>query len=430
MFAPGNGPHPIENAMRRIAMALLFVLPLALLYARAGAEIAIGLIDALFLLHCLLARNMAWLRGAFTCAALAWWLWQILASAIGTGGLGLALVAIRLPLLALALRHWLLTTPDSRRRLQILLTIVVAWIGLECWQQFLLGTNLFGQPRWSDGALTGPFNRPRAGPELILLLFPVLVPIVAHRLDQPSPWSRLGGACLAVLGACTVLLIGQRMPSALLVPGLAVTCLMLPRLRLASAGVVLAGALLLAAMPVIAPPAYDKLVVHTNDQLRHFAASPYGEIWVRAANIAAQNPWHGVGVSGFRRVCNDPAYRQGLPALGVTTQDARAASEACNIHPHNYYLEAADDGGVPLLVLFTAMAAAAIGILSAGLRRKPDKQRAGLLAGAVVAFWPAASTSAFTSMPNSGWIFLLLGLVFAAADAARPTRDQAVPVVI
>ena len=429
MFATESSPQPLEHLPRRIATALLVILPIALLYARAGAEIAIGLIGALFLLHSIVTKDMAWLHSRFTWIAVAWWLWQVLASAAGTGGLGLALVAIRLPLLAIALRCWLLTTPGRRRHIQILLSLAAAWIALECWQQYVFGTNVFGQPRWSDGALTGPFNRPRAGPELILLLFPVLIPIVARRLDRASLPARATALGLAAFGTCTVLLIGQRMPSALLVLGLAVTCLMLPRLRLAVAGITLAGALLLAAMPVIAPPAYEKLVVHTTDQLRHFAVSPYGEIWVRAAVIARHNPWLGVGVNGFRRACNNAAYVQGLPALGITTQNAQAAAEACNIHPHNYYLEAAVDGGVPLLLLFAAMATAAIVVLAAGLRRKPDAHRVGLLVGAAVAFFPVASTSAFTAMPNAGWIFLLLGLGFATADAARLSNDHATPVM-
>ena len=431
MFAPFSDRISIDRALHRVALAALLILPLALLHARAGAEIAIALVGALFLLHAIVGQDTSWLRSRFTWLAAAWWAWQVVASIAGTGGLGLALAAIRLPLLAIALRAWLLKAPRHRRLIQTLLATATAWIVLECWQQYLFGSNMFGQTRWMDGALTGPFSRPRAGPELILLFFPVLVPIVAPCLEKKSLWRRLAGLALAAGGACTVLLIGQRMPSALLLLGLGLTCLMLPRLRLAIAGVALAAGLLVAAMPVISPPTYDKLVVHTSDQLHHFATSPYGEIWVRAVVIAQHHPWLGLGVNGFRRACNDPAYMEGLPALGVSLQDARSAVEACNIHPHNYYLEAADTGGVPLLILFSLMAAAAIFILAKGLRRHPDAQRVGLAVGALLAFCPIASTSAFMAMPNAGCIFLLLGLGFAVADATEPSANRyATPVVM
>jgi O-antigen ligase len=388
---------------------------LALLYARAGAEIGISTIDALFLIRAGATTEFRWLRTPFAAAASCWWLWQIAASAVAGAGVGLALVSIRLPLFALALQAWLLTTSTNRVRPRALLTLAACWIGIECWQQYLFGHNLFGQARWMDGALTGPFNRPRAGPALILLLFPVMIPLVARRLAAPSMLSRTGGAALAIVGVCTQLLIGQRMPSALLVLGLCLTALMLPRLRLALGAAAVALTLLLASLPVVSPPTYDKLVTHTEDQLRHFATSPYGEIWVRAAVIAERHPLLGVGVNGFRRACGDTANIVALPVLGVTADEERQATEACNIHPHNYYLEQAVDGGMPLLVLYALMVIAALAELSAGLRRNPDPTRIGILVGATIAFFPIASTSAFTSMPNSGWIFLLLGLGFAAS---------------
>jgi O-antigen ligase len=409
-----------ELSARRIATAALLLLPLALLHARAGAEIGIGIIDALFLMRASARRAFGWLGTPFAAAAVAWWLWQIAASTLAGAGIGLALASIRLPLFAIAVQAWLLTTPASRVRLQAVLTLAACWIGIECWQQYVFGHNLFGQARWMDGALTGPFNRPRAGPALILLLFPVMIPLVAHRLAAPSMLSRIGGAALAVVCVCTQLLIGQRMPSALLLLGLCLTALMLPRLRLSICTAAVAASLLLGSLPIISPPTYDKLVTHTEDQLRHFATSPYGEIWVRAAVIAERHPLLGVGVNGFRRACGNAANIAALPLFGITAVDERQATEACNIHPHNYYLEQAVDGGAPLLVFYTLMVISALIALAAGLRENANPMRIGILVGAIIAFFPIASTSAFTSMPNSGWIFLLLGLGFAAGSSVTP----------
>jgi hypothetical protein len=403
------------------ALTLVLALPPALLHARAVAEILIALTCALFLVHAAATRDWRWLRSPFAWAAAAWWLWQIVCSAIGTGGLALSLVAFRLPLFALAVGWWVLGGPRARRALWWVLAAAVLWIGLEAWQQYLTGRNLFGAARWDDGALTGPFNRPRAGPALILTLFPVLVPASAALIAAPPRWRKAAGIALAVLGAATLLLIGQRMPSALLLLGLVLTAALLPRLRLAVAAAAVIGVALLAATPVLAPATYGKLIVHTQAQLAHFAESPYGEIWVRAAVLARQHPWTGQGFDAFRRGCADPRAIQGLPELGVTQAEARQATEACNIHPHNYYLEEADDGGLPLLALFTLMVAAAWLTLARGLTRRPDPLRAGLLVGYTLAVWPIASTSALTSMPNAGWIFLLLGYGFALSRQAAPS---------
>jgi len=44
-----------------------------------------------------------------------------------------------------------------------------------------------------------------------------------------------------------------------------------------------------------------------------------------------------------------------------------------------------------------------------GLWRDPDPLRVGLFAAALVHLWPIASTSAFTSLPVSGYFFVILG---------------------
>ena len=391
------------RVLRPSAILCVLCLPAALLYARALAEILIGVTDALFLVHLTVTRDLSFCRRphaarGFALAALAWWVWQIACSAVGTGGLLLSLVLFRLPLFAVALGGWVLAGPRARRALWWVVAGAVCWIVIECWQQYLLGQNIFGAPRWGDGALTGPFSRPRAGPELILTLFAVMLPAASWLLASPRRPARAGGIVLVALGAATVLLIGQRMPSALLIAGLVLSGLLLPRLRLATVLAGLAGGAALAASPFLAPATYGKLILQTREQLGHFPESAYGQIWLHAIAIARQHPWFGLGFDAFRRAC----------------ASAASAQASCNLHPHNYYLEAADNGGVPLLLLFVFMTATACATLARG---RLGALRTGLLVGAVLAFWPLASTSAFTSMPNAGWIFLLLGLGFAVREA-------------
>jgi O-antigen ligase len=380
----------------------------------------IAAIDVLFLVHVWAARDFAWMRRGFAVAAGAWWIWLAACSAIGTGGFLLGLLAVRLPLLSVALGDWALAGGRGMRRRRILWLVLAAsaaWIGVECWEQYLTGHNLFGQPRWGDGALTGPFNKPRAGPGFILLFFPALVPAVMVLLNRPSRRARVCGVALAGLAVLTMVLIGQRMPTVLMALGLVITALLLPRLRLVAAGAAGAGLVLLAATPVVSRPTYDKLVVQFGDQLRHFGQTDYGLIFVRAINVAQLHRWIGLGFDGFRRGCGEFWAAHGVAWLGIPTVGFNGGLAACNLHPHNYYLEAADNAGLPGLVLFTAMVVAALWTLGRGLWRAPDPLRVGLFVGALVALWPIASTSAFTSMPNGGWVFVMLGFGFSLAKS-------------
>ena len=398
--------YPWDRWAERLAWSACLALPLALLHARAAAEILIAVIDVAFLAHAWLRRDDDWLRTPFTLAAALWWLWIVLCSCLNGRSVALALAAVRLPLLSLALGAWLLASRTRQRWAWWLLVASFVWIGAECWQQYIVGKNLFGQPRFADGALTGPFNKPRAGPAFILLFFPVLVPGALAVLRR----GRVAGPLLALtavaLSALTMVLIGQRMPTALMLLGFAVTALLIPRLRPAVLVACLAGAALAGGLQAISPAAHTKLVVQTRDQLRHFGESEYGLVFNRALGVAQANPWFGLGFDGFRRACAReiaiPKVRDVLPSREV---------RACNLHPHNYYLEAADNGGWPGLAFFTLMAGVALAVLARD--RRPGA--AGLFVGALVALWPLASTSAFTSMPNGGWVFLLLGLGFARA---------------
>jgi len=103
----------------------------------------------------------------------------------------------------------------------------------------------------------------------------------------------------------------------------------------------------------------------------------------------------------------------------------------CVQHPHNHYLQALTDAGLPGLLLFGLLVAAWLRGLSPGLwqgarRRRSSADgseagrhalRVGLLVAALIQEWPIASASSFTSMPLSGWFFLLLGLGLAEARA-------------
>ncbi len=422
------------QAAGQAAFAACLLLPLALLHARAVAEILIAAIDILFLARCAAARQTAWLRQPFMLAALGWWAWLSVCSAIGTGGLLMSLLAIRLPVLAMALGTWVLggDTPRAaaaRHATWVVLAVAFCWIGLQAWQQYLFGANLFGQPRWPDGALTGPFGKPRAGPAFILLFFPALLPWLARQAARPGPAPRMAATGMAMLAALTMVLIGQRMPTALMLLGLATTALLVPRLRLAMVAAAAAGAALVAALPWVSPAAAAKLVQETTLQMSHFGQSDYGLIFTRAITVAELHPWLGQGFDGFRRGCHDTAGMHGIAWLGIPTAGLNGGLAACNFHPHNYYLEALDNSGLPGLVLFTLMVAAAVARLSHGLQKRLAPLRAGLLVGAVVALWPVASTSAFTSMPNGGWVFLLLGLGFAAAPATGVREQRATNIV-
>ncbi len=418
----------MTRVLERAGLAAVLILPAFLLYGRALAEGMIGLADACFLALVLTGRRRLVLR-PWLVLGLAWWGWEILCSlpwsGAGPGALAQALALGRFIIFVAALEQSVLAGPAARRALQWVVSACALFIAGAAWEQALTGRNFLGAPRWPDGALTGPFVKPRAGAPFVRLLFPAMLPASAWLLDRPGRLARVGGVVLALLGVITVVLIGQRMPALLAGLGLLVGAALLPRLRRVALGALVAAALVLAATPVVSPPTFAKLVGRFTEQMSHFAASSYGQLYTRAAVMTLAHPLHGLGFDGFRHFCADPVYLHGLPALGIADATAGGA-EICNLHPHNYYLQAATDGGLPGLALFAALAVAWLAPLARHLapHREGAARRVGLLLAALVHLWPIASTGGLVNLPLEGWFFLLLGWGLAEAAAGATPRAQ------
>jgi O-antigen ligase len=393
----------------RAALAALLVLPAFLMHGRGVADTLIVLIGLAFLAHCAITRDTSPLRPLWLRVGLVWWAWLVLCSLpfVGIGGwrsFGHALAALRFLVFVAALQSWLLPPARARRWLSWVLTASALYIGLSALLQAATGRDLVGWRRGPEGELTGPFQHPRAGAPLSRLLFPVLLPPVSRWLARGSTW-RTASVLLAVASVGTIVLIGQRMPALLTGLGLVVTALLLPRLRGIVLTAMLAAGLLIASSSVVSPPVWHRLVEKFSTQMDHFWNSDYGLIYHRAIAMAEARPVLGWGYEGFRNGCGAAAY--------------------CNIHPHNHYLEAATDSGVPGLALFCLLILCWWRDLFRGLWRRPEPLRVGLFVAALIQEWPLASASSFYAVEIAGFFLVLLGWGLAEADRTSSTVPSA-----
>jgi O-antigen ligase len=422
-----------DRVAQGIAIGATLILPLFLLYGRAVAEVMIVLVDLCFLIRCAAARRWKWLESPWLRIGLAWWGWLVICSLpfppFGDGGLhplGEALATVRFLVFIAALEHEVLSEPAARRWLSRILTAAFLWIGIESLQQYFTGHNIFGHPINGDGELTGPFDKPRAGPPFSRLLFPVVLPPVSRLLARPGLGARAGGVALMLAAIAVQVLIGQRMPLLLVGLGLLVTFLLMRRLRMLVIVAALAALALVGAASVVRPEAYYRLVEKFSRQMDHFRQSPYGELYERAMVMAAENPVFGLGFDGFRDHCLKPRYAHDLTFL-VTGHNRKGYvldnRNACNEHPHNLYLQAVTDAGVPGLLLYAVLGLAWLVALGRGFGREPDPTRVGLFLAAFIFLWPIASTSSYLDMPMSGWSFLLIGWGLAEARAGRQRME-------
>ncbi len=412
----------------RLALAATLILPLFLLYGRALAEVMIAITDLGFLIASARDGNWAWLRTAWLRIGLLWWAWLVICSLpfppfanAGLYAFGEALAALRFLVFVAALEWRVLDRPEARRWLARSLSLAFLWIGIESVQQYATGRNIFGHPRNGDGELTGPFDKPRAGPPFSRLFFPVVLAPVDRLLAGGRSLARASGVLMMLAAIAVQVLIGQRMPVLLVGLGLFVTFLLVRRLRILMIAAVVLALALIPATRVISPPTYYRLVEKFSRQMEHFRESPYGELYVRAVVIADAHPLLGLGFDGFRDDCPKPRYFHDL-AFVLTGHDRPGfvshGAVVCNEHPHNHYLQAAVESGLPGLVLYAALGLAWLVALARGLGPPRDARRVGLFIAALIVVWPLASTSSYVDMPMMGWFFLLLGWGLAEARAA------------
>jgi O-antigen ligase len=413
----------------RIVLGTMLLCPPLLLHAHGIAEVVIAICDLSFLARSTITRDWAWTRSPWLLIGWAWWGWLVVCSLpipalhLGEGGarsLIQAVVFVRFMVFVVAMEHALPRSPDTRRWLWWIVAISAAYIAIHVMMQFITGYNFYGEPSGGDGEMTGPFGKPRAGPPFVRILFPAIIPWAAAILARPGMRPLIKAWAVLIGGAAVALLIGQRMPFLLTCLGLLIVGVLLPRLRwgVLAAGIALVA--LLVASPVVAPKAHYRLVEKFSTQMEHFSTSQYGELYARAVEIASRNPVTGLGAEGFRTGCYDPRYFR--PSFDGSVADGGGAV-ICWVHPHNYYLEALVNGGIPGLLLFSAIGGTWLAALGRGLWRHPEALRVALFAAAVIQLWPIASSTSFTSMPVGGWSFLLLGWGLAEARWPKPGRD-------
>lgn len=309
--------------------------------------------------------------------------------------------------------------------------VCVLYLGSQMLLQAVTGYNLFGDPRFGDGTLTGPYDKPRVSAPFALLGLPTAL-FLGATFSQRShrKWQKTATFELVLLPFLVLLVLaGQRMALATFLLGTAVCAAFLPVLRRPAIGVALVCPVLIGLLAFVSPQAFGHLVLRTETQLGHFAASPYGQIYNRAAVMTEAHPALGLGDDAFRHYCGDPAFFVPGP-LNVQPDGGRGT--VCVQHAHNHVLEAASNSGLPGAALFMAMIAAWWRTLAGSARggrfasASDQAWRVGLLGAAVLHEWPVASQSAFLNMPLGGVAFLLLGAGFAEVVRDRRAHPPGV----
>lgn len=394
----------------RVFLGLFLAGPAILFAGRMPADLWLSSIAGAFLARSALSRDWSWLREDWVRAAMLFWAFAVLSSAIARDpmlALRDAAGWVRFPLFAVAAACWL--APDAASRRAVIFASLIGVLAMSCG---MLVDAFRYYPRaglnWPYGGESGwaSFYLTRIGAAGMVLM------VAVAQTGRRKLALAAAFAVVAVLAAA--LFSGKIMNFLLLCMACAVFVLLHWRRPLR---VFLAAAALLAIIAGVFAT-NPTLLRETEQRLTTSGGlDDYEIVMTTGWRMFLDHPVVGVGASNFRVVCADEAYAE----IG-------AYDDRCRRAAHHYYLQLLAETGLIGAALFIAMLAFLARRLAAGLRAvgRDDERRIVLLAlaaPAFVTFFPLAAGNKIFSQ----WIgvFDWTALAFAAIAAVGATSHRA-----
>lgn len=399
-----------------LAFLLALLMPLMFIVARVGMEICAVLIGLLFLRHSHLTRDWSWLKTPFMRASLLCWAWLVLVvaplSIPQANGIGEALAWVRFPLLFPALRYWLLREEAAQRTFVSSLMILLSLVLIDCLFQLVTGTSLTGHAKVSVSGtdrLTGPFDGPKPGYFMGMLMLPIMGMALCAALRTGKKY---GAITVLLMGAATligILLCGERTAFliSMLGAGTALGLLMLAERSMRRTGLVLSCIMLLALTVLYAASErVQQRVAQAIDVMQHYPQSDYGQLAIAGIHIGQEHLLHGGGMKSYRVLSPDMNYK-GQFFRGL--------------HPHNFYVEWFAETGLPGLLLFIVTI---LILLHEGLQHFVQSSGASRIIPAIAIgvlaqhFFPLIGSQSYFN----NWSGMMQWFTLALAFAALPTQ--------
>jgi O-antigen ligase len=396
-----------ESRLLLAARIILLTLPVWLTSGRAAVDADLSLIAILFLVRSALLRDWSWARSTWFRIGLGLWGWTLIVSLFAFDhqlSFSQAVPWIRFLLFAAALESWILNEIWMRRLLWVA-TGVLVFTSLDSLLQYFHGSDVFGNPRWGPERLSAMFQRPRVGIFITKLMFPVVFGAFAwHAWRRGNWWPSMAFAGLVLLLLTAIYLSGERMALLLALMGLSLGALLQKgMLRMLVAGALSLAIAAAVVLSIANPTLISRHVDETVDTMNNLGTSPYGKIWTSGLELAKEHLVFGAGMKNFRVAC---------PNLDLPV----SVAERCSTHPHNTYLEWADEAGIPGLLGFLIL----VGALFRRLWRTVSQSGYGVwllgpMVSMVVYLWPLGPTGSFFSNWAGGMFWLAVGWALAAA---------------
>ncbi len=398
-------PSP-DRLLRCIAQFLFVLLPLSIVFGKAGIDILGTLIALLFLADVAWRRQWQVFNHSWVKWGLAFWGFQMLSAAWAYDPL-LALktgfIWGRFLLFGVALAYWLFEDETLDRKFLDVTAAAFLFLCLDAIYQYYSGVDWFGHEKLG-GRLTGPFGMPQVGTMIMYLLFPLLAFVTGSAITTRRRIVYLAVSLLALL---TMVMSGDRSPLLLTLLGGGLFFKLLIHGRKSKYFLLFLGAFgVLVALQMFVFERYnhdnnnyvfERQVVSTATTISNFEGSSYGLLLKDTMDMLKEHPLLGTGAGNIR-------------VYWCTMGKYRYFAEGCPLHPHNIYMDMLGSLGPVGLALFLMM----IGCIAKQFyqdfsRWRHDPLTAGIAITLFLRLWPIIFVTAHTRAISAFTLWLMIG---------------------
>lgn len=399
------------HALKIFEKYIPYLLPFLLIFFRGLADLTVLLIGMLFIYKSYKDSNWLWTNEKWFKFSLIFILYLlIINSSLSINphdSIFYAVTFVRWPIFAIALYFWIFKSNDSINKFLVSLSLVLFFLILDVWYQFITGADIFGYEKYSPGRLTGPLrNNPVIGIFITKYLYLFLTSLIIFKIFDKKYLRLISLISLICLGFITVLITGERMSIILFTSSIFIVMTGVGGHKIEKLyGLLITIFLLLGCLeimqltyPLVAERAINSVVY----KLQNFPESDYGMVFRTAYHVWLQNPLFGGGLHQFKELPN---------LYGINIWDG-----AKIFHPHNHPLSLLAETGIIGLVLFyTIIIQILIKALIPVINKKEWFKLALLFNLLYICFFPFMTHFSFQHNWMNATNWLIVGFVLALA---------------
>jgi len=405
-----------ESLQSKVLFALTALLPIASLFGNAAADISL-VVTILVFAATSHTKLRSFLQSKLLQISVVFWLWILFCSAISTfpsHSFQDSLPWIRFPLYALTLSYLL----DKKAGRYLSVFIGAAILGTLIELSFMLYE--YSYVRGEVARLHGTFGKLIAGWYLtcfgLIAVFWCFEKLKNGILDHRM---RIAAGLFTVVVSYGVIITGEIMSTLFFFGSLFLYVVIRKSYSLKSISVIGLGLVILlgcGALVSLKDPILQERLIHSiTTRLPWMPSSDYNLPWTTGVTMAIENPLFGVGPKNFNLYCLHLQQSGSLGAILRVTE--------CQWHPHNLYLQIADETGIFGLILFACLAAYLV--RSAYRHSKNNLWKNNIpLVMMMVIFFPIQTYSQAFGQSKNFYLWTLIGFALFLIRQQLDDRDS------